>query len=185
MFRASMIVLVAACTATQPLELNASLGSANPPTCEAPDYECPSGWYPSWELNDGCSCVRSDWPPDTDGSRDVAAECPIADGVYSVAWDHTSDTFRPAFAVTKELIIAGNTMNLNYTTSSGQRTLDYDYPIIWVDASEAFIDGGDRTISFEIHGDCPTGVHGEYTVNLPFQNPAGQVQTYALIAVPK
>lgn len=157
------------------------------PLCMSGDQYCPTGWFPSFEWtysHGGCYCEHSNWPPQVDGSRDVPSACPISDGHYKIAWEHGNNG--PSFAFTTEMIIDGTMMNLNYTTSSGVRTLDYNYSIIWVDAGTAYVVDDERTLDWEMYGDCPSGVHGFQTVNLPYLNyENGQVQTFKFTAVPK
>ena len=145
---------------------------------------CPTGDQPVFAEDGGLECAAAPaWPPEQDGSRELAAGCALLDGSYRISWrtDIVSD-LSPAFSATNVLTIAGDSMTLG--RHPYMANWEYPYSLDWTDAARAnaWEPGDSDTWEFYVYRDCSSDrVHGSYTVNLPYYNRGGpQVVTWTL-----
>lgn len=145
---------------------------------------CPTGEQPVFDEGGGLECAAAPmWPPEKNGSRELAANCALLDGSYRIRWrtDIVSD-LSPAFASTNLLTVAGDSMTLGRQPHNP--SWEYPYSLDWVDAARAngWEPGDSDTLEFYVYKDCASGkVRGSYTVNLPYYNRgAPQVVTWTL-----
>jgi hypothetical protein len=136
------------------------------------ENECPDGQQLTWAMNGSVTCQTiATWPPASQGSRSVNGACILLNGAYAIEWGTDKPTnIRPAFSITRKMIITDTTLKLG----------DYTYLLQWEDSATALV-AGDRVVEFSLTCNSQDQtVYGEYTIDLPYYHPEQQIETWAL-----